>query len=110
MISRTSWAREAANRSSSVSAHISSPLELWTMMLRTCSPISVPPGSRVGDDLAPGCLQLLREVRDLRGFAAAFRTLERDEDAAVVGPARAGTGARYGLGRLLCLFHGGKKP
>src|SRR5690606_9724723 len=47
MISRTSWARAAAKSRSSVSAHISSPLELCTMMLRTCSPISVPPGSRV---------------------------------------------------------------
>jgi hypothetical protein len=38
--------RAAANKRSSVSAHISSPLELWTMMFRICSPSSVPPGSR----------------------------------------------------------------
>src|SRR5471032_3086206 len=63
MSSRTCWAREAAKRSSSVSGVISSPLRLWTMMLRICSPISVPPGSRVVRTLRPVvCRRLARRA------------------------------------------------
>ena len=79
MISRTSWARAAAKSSSSVSAHISSPLELWTMMLRICSPISVPPGSRtVTTSRLSFCRRSARRAIWV-DLAAALGALERDE-------------------------------
>ena len=77
MTSRTSWARAAVKRSSSVSAHISSPLELWTMMLRICSPISVPPGSRVRDDIAVRLSESARRAGQSGWTCRCLRSLRR---------------------------------
>jgi len=56
-----------------------------------------------GNDRAADLLQVLGEVGDLRGLAAAFGALEGDEDAARDG----GAGSGGGPGRFLWLFHRG---
>ena len=81
MTSRTSCARLAFIKSSSASAVIAWLCWLCLSVWRISSPMGVPPGSRSSADAMAERAQPLRQQFHLRGFAAAFRAFEGDEQA-----------------------------